>query len=104
MSAAVAVRKADAEKVLAAVRRQFRANIQAGFTGPILVKDWEPYYGGSPVPYAVVWEDGSPYEWAYLFPHGGIEEEFGMLVKPVAIPDSVYVEPCVSFIVGIYPN
>lgn len=101
MSTRVAVTKADAEKVLAAVRRQF-AVWATDEPGPKLVKDYDYLGGGNAAPYAIVWEDGSPYEWCHLFPYGGIEEEFGFKVKPVEIPDTVHVEPILSFILGIY--
>lgn len=102
MATKVRVKKADAEKVLAAVKRQFKPWIDAGMAGPRLVKDYSWSDIGNPAPYAIVWEDGSPYEWCFLFPYGGVEEEFGFNVKAVEIPKSVFTEPIFSFILGIY--
>lgn len=99
---AVAVRKADATKVLNAVKAAFRPWIDDDATGPTLVKNWS-WTGISAAPYAILWEEG-PYEWTHLFPFGGIEEEFGSRIKSVEgrVPESVFVEPITSWAIGVY--
>ena len=63
--AKVAVTKRDADKVLAAIRRQFAGWIDPDRPdyGPKLLKDFDWLGTGAP-PYAIVWEQGSPYDWA----------------------------------------
>lgn len=112
----------QAQAVLAAVKTQFRRYLE-----PVVVdgKDYGPScpdptlmmdYDGHP---AILWEMG-PEEWAYLVPYGGTSEEervlagqasaeFGVAikapgVKPAVMPAGVYVEPIMSFILGIYWN
>ena len=99
MTTKVAVRKRDAEKVLAAVTHQR----WLGGTPPVLVKDYETW-GGDVAPWAILWEEG-PYEWPYLFPFGGIEEEFGFTVRDVSamIPSRVFAEPLNGWSIAIYP-
>lgn len=100
--AKVVVRKADADKVLAAVRRQFAGWIEPGdpASGPTLVKDFDWDCGVAP--YAVVWE-GGPYEWPMLAGEGGVDEEFGFKIKAVEFPKTVFVEPYTGWALGIYP-
>lgn len=107
----VAVKKRDADKVLAAIRRQFAGWIEPGQPeqGPKLVKDFD-WYGGAP--YAIVWEEG-PYEWTFTAGEGGIDEEMTSLArefdpkavvktKAVKFPDTVFVEPVTGWALGIY--
>ena len=104
----VQVKKRDADKVLAAIKRQFAGWIEPGHpeTGPQLVKDYDwlgdDWLGDGGAPYAVLWESG-PYEWTYLAGEGGIEEEFGFKIKAVEFPEAVFVEPITHFALGIYP-
>ena len=99
----VKVTKRDAEKVLAAVRKQFSAYVKGGsdLDQPMLIKDWD-FFGHGAVPYAIVWE-GGPYEWAHLV-GGGVDEEFGFRYESAPIPDNVYVEPYTSYVLAIYPK
>ena len=102
MGQRVRVKKSDAEKVLAAIKQQFKPWIDAGGEQPTLEKDYD-FLGHGAAPYAVVWEGGSPYEWAFMAgPNGGVDEEFGFRVKPVDFPPSVFTEPVTSFILAIY--
>lgn len=96
------VTKAQAEKVLRAVKTQAKPWVDAGGDGPILVKDFD--WAGVTAPWAVVWE-GGPYDWAILFPYGGIEEEFGFRMRDVSplVPKEVFVEAAASWALGIYP-
>lgn len=91
----------QARKVLAAVRKQLAGAILPGDAGPQLLMDWQWTASTPPHP-AIVWEEG-PYEWAYLFPHGGIEEEFGTRVKDVSssLPAGVWCEPDTSWAIAI---
>ena len=102
MTAKVKVRKADADKVLAAVKKAYKSWVDAGYTPPKLVKDWD--WTSGPAAWSVVWEEG-PYDWAILFPFGGIEEEFGFKVPDVSgsIPDGVFFEPINGWSGGIFP-
>lgn len=96
------VTKAKATKVLNAVRAQCGDGVLEGDVGPELKKDWDWLGSGHPAPYSIVWEEG-PFEWAYLFPHGGIEEEFGFRRKDVSgkIPAGVFCEAITSWAVAI---
>ena len=104
MSTTANITKRQAEGVLAAVKRQCAAWLDDNGNGPALMRDWDwTGYGGAR--WSVVWEEG-PYDWAYLFPFGGIEEEFGFRVKDVssAIPVGFYAEAITSWAIGIYPS
>src|SRR5690606_12053560 len=56
------------------------------------------------VEFTIVWESGSPYCWTYLFPHGGVDEEFGSVIKNVQdlLPAGVRVEPMTSYSLGLF--
>lgn len=99
MTTKVAVTKRDAQRVLAAVIKQ----CPTGGTPPTLVKDYETW-GGGVAPYAILWEEG-PYDWPYLFPYGGVDEEFGFKVPDVSatIPTGVFAEALNNWSVAIYP-
>lgn len=98
------VTKADATKVLNALKRQQRAYIGAGYTPPVLVRDWDWMGTGHAARWSIVWEEG-PFEWAHLFPHGGIEEEFGFKIEDVSerMPSGVFAEPITSWAVAVWP-
>lgn len=75
-----------AEKVLAEVRAAFPAYIDAGVDGPNLRdSDHEELSEGS---WSIDWEDG-PYEWCYEFTS--------------KVP-GVFVEPIMSFVLGVYDD
>lgn len=104
MNTKTRVTKREAQRVLAALKRQQRAAI-AGGSGPQLVKDWDWGWTESRVyPWAIVWEEG-PYDWADLFPYGGIEEEFGFKIEDVSdrIPEGVFSEAITSWAVAVNP-
>lgn len=98
---AVKVRKADALKVLALVRKVYGIKGDADW-GPKLVKDWD-WTGYGPAPYAIIWE-GGPYDWAVYFPFGGIEEEFGRKLPDVSdlVPKDVFCEAVTGWALGLY--
>lgn len=107
----VLVRKADAEKVLAEVKRIYAVEADDP-SQPTLVQDFD-WLGGSLAPYAVVWEEG-PYDWALLATSGGVDQELTSLMagylKPGAViereaikqPDGVFCEPITAWALGIY--
>jgi hypothetical protein len=95
------VTKAQATKALNALKRQQRAYIGAGYPPPTLVTNWDWLGTGTSAKYSIVWEEG-PYEWAYLFPTGGVDQEFGFTVAAVDLPDGLYAEPVTSWAVGLY--
>jgi hypothetical protein len=104
------VTKREAERTLNAVKRMFSAHVEGDY-GPKLIKNWEwgfdtSRYVHRPLAYdwAIVWEEGSPYNWTYLFPHGGIDEEFGFNHKEVELPDDVWTEPITGWAIAIYPK
>lgn len=103
---AVKVRKADAVKVLAAVKKAFAgalpANDPDNLYGPKLVKDWD-WTGSGPAPYAIIWE-GGPYDWAVYFPYGGIDPEFGSKIADVSseVPKDVFCEAVTGWALGLY--
>jgi len=96
------ITKSQAERVLAAVARQAKAWVTET-CHPVLVQDWQ--WMDNPAPLAVVWEEG-PYDWAYLFPHGGTEEEFGSRIPDVSarLPQNVFCEAVTGWSIAIYPN
>jgi hypothetical protein len=95
--------KAEATKVLTAVKRAFKPWLD-GNDGPTLIENWD-WTGTGGTRWSVVWEEG-PYEWAYLFPFGGIDEEFGFRVADVssAIPAGFYSEAITSWAIGLYES
>ncbi len=96
------VSKSNAEKVLKAVEKAFASWLTDDGIGPTLAMDYDSGFGSGPGP-VIYWEEG-PYEWSYLFPDGGIDEEFGFETKSVRdqIPDSVFVESATSYSIALY--
>lgn len=102
----VAVKKRDADKVLAAIRRQFAAWIDPAAGpdyAPKLLKDFDWLGTGAP-PYAIVWEQGSPYDWAMYAGQEYIDEEFGFRVKAVEFPPTIWTEAITGWALAIYPK
>lgn len=95
--------KAQATKVLNALRRQCAAWIDEGDTGPELKRDWDWTGSGDPARWSIVWEEG-PFQWSYLFPFGGRDEEFGFKLADVsdAVPEGFFVEAITSWAVALY--
>lgn len=93
------VTRGDVEKVLAALRRQRQYAVDPG-SGPKIVEDFD-WVGHEPL--AIVWE-GGPFEWAYLFPHGGRDEEFGFNIADVSadIPAHVFAEAITSWAIAVH--
>ena len=85
------VTKTDLAKVVAALKTQTAA--WADTHDRIIVRqDGDRWL--------ILWEEG-PFEWAYQFPHGGIDEEFGFTIAAVEVPDRVFVEPMTSYSVQV---
>ena len=101
------VTKRDAEKFLAAVKRQFKAYLpkpDAKYaTGPSLREDWDWLGTGGVAKWSIVWEEG-PFQWTYAFPYGGVDQEFGGSFKDVSegLPNHVFAEAITSWAVGLY--
>lgn len=102
------VTKAQAEAVLAEVKRVFAPYVKAAPKyGPKLVKDFD--WGAGPAPYAIIWEEG-PFEWAHLATSGDVDEEMSSLTghtvwsKAINQPAGVFCEPYTSWALGIYPD
>ena len=79
---------------------------QMGFD-PADAELWASAYGDGPQvhpsePDLIIWEEG-PYAWTYLFPHGGIEEEFGGRRRNVEslLDPAVWVEAQTSYSVRV---
>lgn len=100
------VTRKDAEKVLAALKKQHPDETYP----PQIVENWN--WTGRPTRWAIVWEEG-PYEWAYTFPFGGLNEEATALAQEfipgaviedpvVEIPDHLFTEAITSWAIGIY--
>lgn len=117
------VTREQAEAVLAVVEKRYAAYLQDIVdedTGKVIVPapaaDDRPklFEGETPDSWLVSWESG-PYEWAYRFTAGGVDEElaylageFGVTVKPekpavVDVP-GVEIEPYYSHSLVVYPS
>lgn len=100
----------------AAVAHQFRTYIDAGYSAPELVENWD--FPDTPVRWAVVWEDG-PDDWASRAQVGGQDEtlsiEFGRRfdTPPAKVaassrtpqgqwPRGVQAQPVYSYAVALY--
>lgn len=88
------VTKSMAVRTLKAIEVAFASWVQEGY-GPKLLENWDG------IDFAIVWEEGAPYDWAFLI-GGGIEEEFGFQVPAAKLPKTVWTEPVNSCVVGIY--
>lgn len=119
------VTRKQAEAVYAVVLERFALYLEGlapdSLDYPKLVRDWEPWWGDSVVPWAILWESG-PFEWAYRFTMGGFDEEMAVGVsefvgaertremaragefveQPAKVPDGVYIECGTSFILCLY--
>jgi hypothetical protein len=116
------VSKKQAEAALAAVKAQYSVYFEPlvidgkdfGPTYPEPTLVWDYTESGHP---AICWEEG-PDDWAYLigggtsesdqYLYGTLSEEFGQTVKaparkPAQIPASVFAEPIMSCVLGLYP-
>lgn len=102
-----AATKAEATKAFNALVRAWggkKAIDEAFANPPVLVKNWEwGWTTSNTYRWAIVWEEG-PYEWAHMFPFGGIEEEFGLRVPDVSDrTKNVFIECITGWAVAIYP-
>lgn len=96
------ITKRQAEQFLRALRKQCHVEPDSKY-GPKLVEDWDwTGYGGAK--WSIIWEEG-PFQWTYLFPYGGVEEEFGLKVPDVSerLPAGFYAEAITSWAIGLYP-
>lgn len=119
-----------AEKVLAAVRKQFIAycatnaetaemfaddpglvDVLTKFANgtpkpeapqPTIVENFE-FVKGMVAPYAIVWEEG-PYEWAFNAMHGGTDAEFGGTIAPADPINDIETEAYTAWALAIYPK
>lgn len=98
-----------AQAALDAVREQFKSYIGED-EGPKLVKGYESCYG-SKAPYAIVWEDYAPYDWAIRAgENGGLDEEMSSLMgervetaPAKKWPATVWSEPVNGYVLALYP-
>jgi hypothetical protein len=96
------VSRADAEKVLAAVKRRFKAWTEPGL-GPHLVRKWDGGYGA--VPYAIVWEEG-PDNWTACASMGSCcKADWPDHPTPkIAVPPTVWLECYTSYALSIHAH
>lgn len=97
------ITKRDAEGYIELVKARFASWIEAGYSGPVAVENWdgEGHWG-------ICWE--GPYEWAYYSTTGSFafeerEPEFGFRLPIVPVPDSlkhIFSEPYNSCVVVLY--
>jgi hypothetical protein len=93
------VTKRQAESTLRKLRESFPAYISEDY-GPSLVEHWDWLGVGGPR-WSIVWE-GGPYEWAIIFPHGGVDPEFGTAYEAVKLPKGVWTEPVTAWAINLY--
>ena len=117
------VTRHEAERALEQIREQYRCYLDV--SGPVLVKDYEydVWYSNRVIstikaPYAIVWEDGGPYEWAYRAAQGGRDVELTAELRSIpgqenavvdtpaatAWPSEVRAEPITTWVLGLWPN
>lgn len=92
------VTQRQAEATLAKVKKMFAA-YGPEFDGLYLNMEWD-WPSGGPTP-SIIWE-GGPYDWAMLFPGGGISEEFGANYPGVKLPAGVWVEAYSGWAICLY--
>lgn len=93
--------KRVAAAFLKALEAQWGHLMGAMGSTPTLVMDWDwSDPNGNP---SIVWEEG-PYDWALMFPYGGVSEETGYRVPDVShlVPSDWFAEPATGWAVGIY--
>lgn len=106
----------QAHACLALVKKQFAAYLDAERGHRPFVRLVEPGPGRPRRFWEIVWESGSPYEWAHLATSGGVDEEMAnemtamfpdyepKPMEPIAWPEGVHAEVGeFSFIVALYP-
>jgi len=104
---------AKANSALKAITRQFKVYTEDSNGKPNLPEDM-PVLCDRGDHWEIVWESGSPYEWAYLAFQGGVDEEMTSMaqefgggvatIPEVKCPKGVYAEPVMSFILGLYED
>lgn len=113
MTTKTRVTRKQAEGVLAALHKAFPSYVQEFADGnydrlvpmapdseylPKIFTDFDGH------PYVIIWESGSPYGWTHLFPHGGIDEEYGGKHPAVDLPAGVWTEAVNGCVLAIYPK
>ena len=90
----MSVTRKDVEKVVAAIGRQIPSAKDEGY-GPLIGEDDRQGW-------TIIWEEG-PFQWTYLFPHGGIEEEFGTKLEDVSadLPAGIWAEAINHYSIGV---
>jgi hypothetical protein len=105
MTTATRATKAEAQKAFNALVKAWggKKGVNETFANPPkLLRNWN--FLGPAYDWAIVWEEG-PYEWAHLFPYGGIDEEFGLRVPDMSDrTKGVHIEAITSWAVAIYPR
>ena len=119
------VTRQQAERALEQVREQYCGYLDPEGSGPVLVENYEYdiWYSSRVIstikaPYAIVWEDGGPYEWAYRAGQGGRDVELtaelrsipghenAVVDTPAAVdwPQDVRAEPITTWVLGLWPE
>ena len=92
------VTKRQAEAVHKRLKEAIPAYVTEDY-GPTLVEHWD--WNGPGPRWSIVWE-GGPYDWAVIFPHGGIDPEFGTTYEAVELPKGVWTEAMTGWALSIY--
>lgn len=92
----------QANKVLEAVKTKFRVYIDAGYSEPKLMQDWDGYA------WVIMWEEG-PFEWTYdPIEDRALDQEMSSMVgravylDGVALPKGIWCEPINHYSLAIY--
>jgi hypothetical protein len=98
------ITRKQAEAVLQSVEAQFARYIEPGYGPKLMDEDWDEGF------WAIVWEEGAPYEWTLAAEVGGTDEELSVLRGervdiPAAAswPKGVFAEPVNNCVLGLYP-
>ena len=102
------VTSAQANDILSQVKYRFRVYSRATGSTPKLVRNYEPYWGGGSIPYAILWEDG-PTEWVCQALWGEpdpelLADDIRLTVPPLVPPLGTWLEAGTSFILCIFPD
>lgn len=116
------ITRAQAEQALEQVKEQYCGYLEID-PGPRLEENffYDVWSGGRVIstieaPYAIVWEEGGPYEWAYRAAQGGRDVELTAELRSIpgyedavvdtpaatAWPSEVRAEPITTWILGLW--